>query len=79
VFSLKPGESRRFDAWIGSPAFETPGRYRLVFYYQNIPDLEILGVPLGPDESGARDRIRESTPCRLMSSEIEVDVLPKKP
>ena len=77
VFSLKPGQSKRLESWIGHPSFDKAGRYRLVFYYQNIPTLEVSGIPLGPHEKGVFDRIRKSTPCRLTSEEIVVDILPK--
>lgn len=73
IFYLKPGESSRLGPWVGSPSFEKPGRFRLVFYYQNIPDFGFLG------DDKVRQRIRGSTPCRLASEEIEVDVLPKSP
>lgn len=79
VFSLKPGETRRLEDWIGNPTFEKPGRYRLVCYYQNIPEVKVSGIPLRPHENGALDRMRKSTPCRLTSDEIVVDVLPKSP
>jgi hypothetical protein len=77
IFLLKPGEQKRFNAWIDCQMPGTPGRYRLVFYYENIPDLEILGIPLGSHENGALYEIRKSTQCRLVSYEIVIDVLPK--
>jgi hypothetical protein len=79
VFVLQPGQSRRVFASAGMPMFERPGRYRLVFYYQNIPDLKISGSPLGPHEKGALEGIRASTPCRLVSNEIVINVMPKIP
>ena len=76
VFTLQPGESRRLGAWTGDPDFAQPGRYRVVFYYQNIPKLPTGGLPLGPHDDGVVGQIRKSTRCRLVSTELVVDVLP---
>lgn len=78
VFTLQPGESRSLGEWAGQPALAAPGRYRVVFYYQNIPDLKITGIPLGEHETGALDKIAHSTPCKLMSNEVVVEVLSKQ-
>jgi hypothetical protein len=75
VFSLKPGESCRCDSWLGHPRFEKPGRFRVVFYYENIPGSKISGLPLRQHENGVLDRIRQSTPCRIVSQEIVIDAV----
>lgn len=77
VFSLAVGEGRRLGGWIAFPMPEQAGRYRVVLYYQNIPDLKISGLALGQHEQGVMDRVRRSTPCRVISSEIEIEVLPR--
>lgn len=79
VFSLKPGETHRFGSWIGHPRFKMSGQFRVVFYYQNIPDSKISGLLLKPHEDGVLDRIRQSTPCKLVSEEIIVDVFQAPP
>jgi hypothetical protein len=76
VFALKPGEDKHLEHWIGWLAFQTPGKFRIVFYYQNVPDMKIQGVPLEEHEKGAIKRIRRSTPCKLVSNEVVIEVLP---
>jgi hypothetical protein len=77
VFTLRPGERRILDEWTGHPRFEHPGRYRIRFYYHNIPDLQIRGIPLGKHDAGALRRIQQSHACELISEEIIVEVLPR--
>lgn len=78
VFILQPGESRQLGEWIGHPGFVEPGKFRVVFYYENIPTLKVSGIPLGNHETGVLQKIKQSYACRLISNEIIVDVLPKK-
>src|SRR5262245_34421955 len=56
VFTLPPGAGIRLADWIGHPIFEKPGRFRVVFYYHNIPDLELAGIPLGQHDGGVLAR-----------------------
>ena len=78
VFSLTPGASIRLANWTADPKFETPGKFRLVFYYENIPDLKIAGFPLGPHDDDVLGQIKRSTRCRLVSEEVLLDVLPAR-
>jgi hypothetical protein len=79
VFTLKAGSSITFSKWIDYPVFESAGTYRLVFYYQNDPRLAASGLALRPNEKSALTRMKQSTPCSLMSEEIIVNVLPAVP
>lgn len=58
--------------WIGGPRISRPGKYRVVLYYINRPDLKWKMV----QNPGLMKRVRASTPCALQSNEIEV-VIPK--
>lgn len=78
IFTLKPGESRQLGGSVDSPSFVRPGKFRVRFYYHNIPSLSVSGVPLGKHEDGVMDKIKQSYPCCLVSNEIIVDVSPKK-
>jgi len=78
VFTLQPGNSRKLAAWVGAPTFAMPGKYRLVFYYSNQPDLPMQGVLLGKHDDGVLEKIKQSHPCHLMSNEVIVDVSPKQ-
>ena len=74
IFTLRPSERRRLS-WVGYPQFREPGRHHLVFYYQNIPNLNVHGILMGPNENGTIEAMHNSTPCRLVSNEIVVDIL----
>ena len=77
MFTLQASESKQLGEWVGQPSLAVPGKYRVVFYYQNIPDLKITGIPLGEHEAGVLEKIAHSTACRLVSNEIVVEVLAK--
>lgn len=76
VVTIEPGESVVLCEWFVRPSFAKAGRYSVVFYYTNRPDLPWKGVPLGEHDAEAMKRVRGSTPCRLVSRELVVDVLP---
>ena len=73
IFVLKSEESMSLGEWIGSPTFEKSGKHRVVFFYQNNPDLRT-----GGEQTGVLDKIKSSHPCLLKSNEIIVEVLPKE-
>jgi hypothetical protein len=75
-FTLQPGQKRDISEWI-SPLVDVPaGRYRVVMHYTNDPTHTSLGgVPLGPNEPGVEDLIKQSTGCKLISNEILVTVV----
>ena len=74
VFTLKPGESKVIDRGVGIPPFPGPGKYRIKFFYSNIPDIKWSGVPLGKHDPQAASKIPGSTPCKLISNELIVTV-----
>ena len=78
IFTLKPGESKKIGEWVRCPTFANLGKFRVVFYYQNIHNLKVSGLPLGEHEDGVIEKIQQSYPCQLISNEIIVEVFPKK-
>ena len=76
VFTLKPGEKRALGDWIGQPRFDRPGRYRVVFYYQNLPELRFRGLAAKAPSARIVREFRASTPCLLRSREMVVEVRP---
>ena len=70
VFTLRPGESKVIAA---APLFPGPGRYRIVYFYRNIPNLKWHGSYTF--DPGTMDRVRQSTPCSLVSNELIVTVV----
>lgn len=75
VFVLNPGECRAL-ADVAGPWFPQEGRYRVVFYYQNLPALKPGGAPFAPHDPTALALMQRSTPCLLRSNELQVSVLP---
>lgn len=75
VFTLAPGERRRLPQWVPPISGVSPGAYTLRLTYINDPTLKWQGVPLGPHDPAAIERIRESTPCRAISNELKVTVV----
>lgn len=76
VFRLEPGERRNIERWMPFLQLREPGMYRVVFYYQNVPDLRIRGVLLGlGHEPGVEEAMRGSAPVFLVSNELLVEVL----
>lgn len=74
VFALKPGESRTLGPWIMPPSFPGTGKYRVVFYYKNIPDKKWNGIPLGEHDAATIQQIRKSTPVSLISNEVVIEI-----
>ena len=74
VFTLKPGEKKDLGAWVEHLSVSEPGDYRVVFYYQNDPKKDILGLPLGKHAKGIEKKIRGSTSVYLMSNEVVIKV-----
>lgn len=74
VFTLKPGETKVFNHWINFPYDLSPGKYRVVFYYSNIPQLKWSGIPLGKHDADAMIRVTQSTGIALVSNEVQLEV-----
>ena len=73
VFELKPGESR---VLVGFPSVSASqvGTYKLRLRYENDPNLEWSGIPLGEHDPNTMLRVRDSTTCVAISNEVEVEV-----
>jgi hypothetical protein len=76
VFTLKPGESKQFSEWVGIPAFERPGRYRLSVRYTNIPELAWHGISMGSHDRPTLQAVRQSTKVVAVSNSVEFLVEP---
>lgn len=77
VFTLDPGAFMPLGEWLGFPNHAlAPGRYRVVFYYANVPDLEWQGLPLGKHDAKAMETISGSTPLTLRSNEAVIEITP---
>ena len=75
VFTLKPSEWKQLPvSWTGfSTSNLKPGKYRVVFYYQNDPELKWSAD--GNHHQKAMQRIRESTPVTLTSNEQIIELI----
>jgi hypothetical protein len=71
VFVLNPGEEKELNEWLDFPSRLSPGKYRVVFYYINVPDLKWSGIPLGNHDEEAMNRLKKSTPVALVSNEVQ--------
>lgn len=74
VFELEQEETRELGQWVSLPPFRAPGVYEVQLRYENRPDLEWWGIPLGAHDAGAMKRVRESTPCVLESNVLTFTV-----
>lgn len=74
VFTLKPGESQSLGTWLDFPTQLEAGKYRVLFYYENRPDIEWRGIPLGDHDADAMDVVTESDAVSLLSEEVIVEV-----
>jgi L-alanine-DL-glutamate epimerase-like enolase superfamily enzyme len=48
--------------------------YEVQLRYENRPDLEWIGIPLGPHDENAMKRVRQSTPVLLQSKVLTFHV-----
>lgn len=74
VFVLKQDESRDLGSWVNLPPFRAPGVYEVQLKYENRPSLEWSGLPLAPHDADAMERVRNSTPCVLVSNALTFKV-----
>jgi hypothetical protein len=74
VFTLKPGESRQLNEWIGTPYLPFPGRYRVSVRYTNDPDLKWDGIPLTPHDTATLEKVHRSTKMSAVSNAVEIVV-----
>jgi hypothetical protein len=76
IVTLAPGEAH--DLSLGFPAFfqyEKKDTYVVQLIYENWPSM-LGGEPLGVDDPEAVRQLRESTPCRILSNQLVVNVRP---
>lgn len=74
VFALKPGDGRDLDQWLPFSQPLSPGRYRVVLYYSNVPGMKWSGISLGQHDDAAMRRLKRSTPISLVSNEVQVEI-----
>lgn len=74
VFDLPAGESRLIESWLGVSGITEPGAYEISVEYWNDPGMEWTAAPLGRHDSSAMERVRASTPCRVTSNNLRVEV-----
>lgn len=75
VFDLGPGESREIDLGWGPALTGQPGVYEVRLRYENAPDLEWSGIPLGQHDEEAMRRVRRSSRCVVLSNSVVVTVV----
>ena len=75
LFVLKPGETKDLFQPIVFLRSAMPGRYRVVFYYTNVPDITPAGIGVSQHERGTLERCRRSTPISLVSNEVQVEII----
>ncbi len=68
ILVLSPGD--RMKVYDSRPPFPCPGRYGVVFYYENNPSR--LGRNVDPL---VREKVLQSHPCSLRSKEVIVEVI----
>ena len=74
VFDLPAGESRLIEGWLGLSGIRKAGVYEITVGYWNDPKMEWKGDPLRPHDPATMERVRASTPCRVTSNTIVVEV-----
>jgi hypothetical protein len=74
VFSVQPGGATKLNEWAYFPYQLPPGKYRVVFYYTNQPEIAWQGLPLGNHDEKEMRRVKKSTPVSLVSNEVVVEV-----
>ncbi len=75
VFTIKPGENQDISQWVRLPYGMSPGKYRAIFHYSNVPNMKWQGVPLGKHDSAAMRQVKHSTPISLVSNEVIVEII----
>lgn len=75
IVTLQPGDSCDLGDWLYDWTIlpKEKGMYRVVFYYDNRPDMDWVGLPLGRHDPAAMERVRNSPAFRLRSNEVTVN------
>jgi hypothetical protein len=74
VVTLLPGKSVVLGAWVAAPALATPGKHKLTLTYENKPGLAWKGLALGKHDPAAMAKVKASTPLKVVSNTVEVEV-----
>jgi len=75
VMDLRPGQEYRMTWAFPADRFKfSTGHYRLAFKYENSPRMRLGGMLRAPNDADAVKRLRGSTPCKLVSNMIEVEI-----
>jgi hypothetical protein len=74
IVTLLPGKSVSLGEWIAPPAPTRPGKHRFTLTYENKPGLAWRGVPLGQHDPAAMAKVKASTPLKVVSNTVEVEV-----
>ena len=74
IVTLQPGDSCDLGDWLYDWTVlpQEKGMYGVVLYYENRPDMEWVGLPLGVHDPAAMERVRNSTAFRVRSNEVTV-------
>jgi hypothetical protein len=76
VFTLAPGESKHLDLW-SAVGLTEPGTYRVVFHYDNRPEMPSREGLDGPIDPAVARSVRGSLPCTLRSNELVITIPPR--
>ena len=75
VFTLPPGERKTFTTAVPEYyRYEKSHRYQFQLSYENRPMVNWGGRVIGHHDPGAMRLLRQSTPCRLLSNTLELEV-----
>ena len=74
LLTLEPGTSAPLGDWLGSLSFPSPGAYRVILYYRNVPDLTWRGITLGQHDAAAMTQVGRTAPCSLVSNELRFTI-----
>ncbi len=73
IINLEPGVKVLLDEWIGNPSLGTgAGKYAVKLSYENDPASGIKGF--GAQDKHIMKRIKKTTPIKLISNEIVVEI-----
>ena len=77
VFTISSGEKYEIDMWRSETPLRklVPGKYRVVFYYSNLPALEWKGIPLGTHDETEMKLLKGSQKIELVSNELVLTVV----
>jgi hypothetical protein len=78
VATLAPGQGLPLTEWIGAPILSRPGKHKVSLNMENKPEMVWKGIPLGEHDPAAMVKVRSSTPFKVVSNVVEVEIVPVK-